>query len=130
MAEALLTGLLFLATCLMLILSPFLPRRAAGVIWLLIGGGEFWLSSLATAVKGGTVSAVILYGGYAVMLGTGAMMLRGWRQSLLGVAALDLWFGLVVFRFFQAGPGLSAVIAGALLAWTLGWNWRLARTHQ
>ena len=92
-AEALLlTGLLFLATCLMLILSPFLPRRAAGVIWLLIGGSGFWLSSLATADKGG----IVLHCGYALMLGTGAVMLRGWRQSSLGVGwAEGGWRGLV-----------------------------------
>ena len=122
MAEAVLTGLLFLATCLMLILSPFLPRRAAGVVWLMIGGGGFWLSFLAATVKGGIVSALILYCGYAVMLGTGVMMLRGWRQSFLGVATLNVWFGVVAFRFFQAGPVLSALIAGVLLAWTLGWR--------
>lgn len=114
----------------MLILSPFLPRRATGVIWLLIGGGWFWLSSLMTTVKGGIVSTVILYCGYAVMLGTGAIMLRGWRHRLFGVAALNLWFGVVVFRFFQVGPLLSALIAGVLLAWTLAWGFRLARPHQ
>lgn len=130
MAEAVLTGSLFLLTCLTFVLSPFVQRRTAGVIWLLIGGAQFWLNTLAVSVKGGTLSSVILYTGYTLMILTGLLMLWNSRRSLYGLCALAVWFGAVTLRFFKAGGALSIAIAGALLLWSLVWEGKARRHSQ
>ncbi len=130
MAEAVLDGLFFVSSWLVYLLTPFLNRRVAGFLWLVVGAGSLWVNTLATSVKGGAPSAVILYTGYTLMMATGLLLLGNWRHCMYSVYALAVWFGVVVMRFFEAGLGWSTVVTAVLLLWQFLWDQKALRSSR